>query len=97
MVHHNKLNTLTGLCRLVKAIDARYWECKGELSCKPMLPVVPETSQTTNLIPPNPITSLENPSPSRRTTPALPRARAPLPTRRSPLPTFPRNSGKMAS
>src|SRR6267142_2593733 len=34
MVHHNKPNTLTGLCRLVQAIDARYWECKGELSCK---------------------------------------------------------------
>src|SRR5882672_5207478 len=26
MVHHNKPNTLTGLRRLVKAIDAQYWE-----------------------------------------------------------------------
>src|SRR6266850_2107832 len=32
MVHHNKLNTLAGLRRLVQAIDARYWERKGELS-----------------------------------------------------------------
>src|SRR5882672_982047 len=32
MVHHNKLNTLAGLRRLVQAIDARYWEQKGELS-----------------------------------------------------------------
>src|SRR5882672_877763 len=65
---------------------------------KPALPDPPETSQTTNPIPPNQITSLANPSPSRRTTtPALPRARAPLLTRRSPLLTFPRNSGKTVS
>jgi len=32
MVHHNKPNTLAGLRRLVQAIDARYWERKGELS-----------------------------------------------------------------
>src|SRR5882672_10425815 len=34
MVHHNKPNTLTGLRKLVQAIDARYWEHKGELSHK---------------------------------------------------------------
>src|SRR5467141_846592 len=32
MVHHNKPNTLAGLRRLVQAIDAQYWERKGELS-----------------------------------------------------------------
>src|SRR5882724_2486857 len=32
MVHHEKLNTLVGLRKLVQAIDARYWERKGELS-----------------------------------------------------------------
>src|SRR5467141_4604525 len=32
MVHHNKPNTLAGLRKLVQAIDARYWERKGELS-----------------------------------------------------------------
>src|SRR5467141_2737422 len=32
MVHHNKPNTLTGLHRLIQAIDAQYWEQKGELS-----------------------------------------------------------------
>src|SRR5467141_3920172 len=32
MVHHDKPNTLAGLCKLVQAIDARYWERKGELS-----------------------------------------------------------------
>src|SRR5882672_2623548 len=32
MVHHNKPNTLAGLHKLVQAIDARYWERKGELS-----------------------------------------------------------------
>ena len=26
MVHHNKPNTLTGLQKLVQAIDTRYWE-----------------------------------------------------------------------
>jgi len=34
MVHHEKLNTLVGLRKLVQAIDARYWERKGELSCE---------------------------------------------------------------
>src|SRR5882672_9836435 len=32
MVHHNKPNTLAGLCKIIQAIDARYRECKGELS-----------------------------------------------------------------
>src|SRR5882672_63093 len=32
MVHHNKPNTLAGLHKLVQAIDAQYWERKGELS-----------------------------------------------------------------
>src|SRR5882724_3547723 len=32
MVHHDKLNTLSGHRKLVQAIDARYWEPKGELS-----------------------------------------------------------------
>src|SRR5467141_195270 len=32
MVHHHKPNTLAGLRKLIQAIDARYWECKGELS-----------------------------------------------------------------
>src|SRR5882672_8248541 len=70
---------------------------KENSPAKPTLPALLETSQTTNLIPPNPITSLANPSPSRRTIPALPRARALLPTQRSPLLTFPQNSGKTAS
>ena len=26
MVHHEKLNTLSGLWKLIQAIDARYWE-----------------------------------------------------------------------
>src|SRR5882672_9961370 len=34
MVHHNKPNTLAGLHRLIQAIDAQYWERKGELSRK---------------------------------------------------------------
>src|SRR5467141_1237421 len=34
MVHHDKLNTLAGLRKLVQAIDTRYWERKGELSCE---------------------------------------------------------------
>src|SRR5882724_5551378 len=32
MVHHNKPNTLSGLRKLVQAIDARYWEQCGEVS-----------------------------------------------------------------
>ena len=32
MVHHNKLNTLSGLRKLIQAIDARYWERRGEVS-----------------------------------------------------------------
>jgi len=32
MVHHNKPNTLSGLRKLVQAIDARYWEWHGEVS-----------------------------------------------------------------
>jgi len=35
MVHHNKLNTLAGLHRLIQAIDAQYWEHKGELLQNP--------------------------------------------------------------
>src|SRR5882724_8967369 len=34
MVHHKKPTTLAGLQKLVQAIDARYWERKGELSHK---------------------------------------------------------------
>src|SRR5882672_610188 len=46
---------------------------------KPALLVLPESSQVTDPILPNLITSLANQSPSRRTTtPALPRAQAPL-------------------
>ena len=32
MVHHDKPNTLAGLRKLVQAIDARYWERRGEVS-----------------------------------------------------------------
>src|SRR5882724_4852547 len=32
MVHHDKPNTLAGLRKLIQAINARYWERKGELS-----------------------------------------------------------------
>ena len=32
MVHHNKLTTLAGLQQLVQAINAWYWEWKGEVS-----------------------------------------------------------------
>src|SRR5882724_4337090 len=32
MVHHDKLNMLSGLRKLVQAIDARYWEQRGEVS-----------------------------------------------------------------
>src|SRR5882724_3004552 len=32
MVHHNKPNTLSGLRKLVQAIDARYWEQRSEVS-----------------------------------------------------------------
>src|SRR5882724_6862099 len=32
MVHHDKPNTLSGLRKLVQAIDARYWEQRGEVS-----------------------------------------------------------------
>jgi len=34
MVHHDKLNTLAGLQKLVQAIDARYWEQHSEVSCE---------------------------------------------------------------
>ena len=32
MVHHDKPMTLSGLRRLVQAIDAHYWECKAEIA-----------------------------------------------------------------
>jgi len=32
MVHHNKPDTLSGLQKLIQAIDAQYWEQKGEVS-----------------------------------------------------------------
>src|SRR5882672_8747260 len=32
MVHHDKLNTLAGLRKLVQAIDTRYWERCSEVS-----------------------------------------------------------------
>src|SRR5882724_8196298 len=32
MVHHSKPNTLSGLWKLIQAIDARYWERHGEVS-----------------------------------------------------------------
>src|SRR5882724_2932529 len=34
MVHHNKLNMLSSLRKLVQAIDARYWEWRSEVSRK---------------------------------------------------------------
>src|SRR5882724_8384870 len=34
MVHHNKPNTLSGLRKLIQAINARYWERCGEVSCE---------------------------------------------------------------
>src|SRR5882724_7734968 len=34
MVHHEKPNTLSGIRKLVQAIDARYWEQHGEVSCE---------------------------------------------------------------
>src|SRR5882724_9686373 len=34
MVHHNKPNTLSGLRKLVQAIDALYWEWRSEVSHK---------------------------------------------------------------
>jgi len=34
MVQHTKPTTLAGLQKLVQAIDAQYWEWKGEVSCK---------------------------------------------------------------
>src|SRR5882724_2382111 len=34
MVHHEKPNTLSGLRKLIQAIDARYWERRGEVSCE---------------------------------------------------------------
>ena len=34
MVHHDKPTTLSGLWRLMQAIDARYWECKAEIACE---------------------------------------------------------------
>ena len=32
MVHHDKPTTLAGLCKLVQAIDSRYWERRVEVS-----------------------------------------------------------------
>ena len=34
MVHHNKPTTLSGLRRLMQAIDAHYWERKAEIACE---------------------------------------------------------------
>src|SRR6266481_8876881 len=33
MVHHPKLTSLAELCKLVQAIDSRYWERKAEITC----------------------------------------------------------------
>jgi len=32
MVHHHKLNTLSGICVLAQSIDAHYWEHQAEIS-----------------------------------------------------------------
>src|SRR5882724_11379764 len=34
MVHHDKPNMLSSLRKLIQAIDARYWERRGEVSCE---------------------------------------------------------------
>ena len=34
MVHHDKPTTLSGLWKLVQAIDAHYWERKAEIACE---------------------------------------------------------------
>ena len=34
MVHHEKPTTISGLQKLVQAIDTRYWERKVEIACK---------------------------------------------------------------
>ena len=101
MVHHNKLNTLTGLQNVSKLSMHNTGNKKENSPAKPELPDLLETSLNTSLT----LTSLTTspakvlPIPSRTTTtPAVPRARAPLPNRKSPpLLTFLRNSGKMES
>jgi len=49
MVHHNKLNTLAGLRKLIQAINAWYWEWKGELSHETWASDLLETSLNTSL------------------------------------------------
>ena len=34
MIHHKKPMTLSGLQKLMQAIDAHYWECKAEIACE---------------------------------------------------------------
>jgi len=57
MVHHEKPNTLSGLRKLVKAIDARYWERRGEVSRELMLLEPPETRPNRSLTLPSLTTS----------------------------------------
>jgi len=50
MVHHGKPNALVGLCGLVQAINAHYWELKAEIAC--------ENQQSWNPLAQNPTTKL---------------------------------------
>ena len=43
MVHHDKPTTLSGLWKLVQAIDACYWEHKAEIACE-----TPATNSSSN-------------------------------------------------
>jgi len=68
MVHHDKPNTLAGLWKLSKAIDAWYWERNENSPTKPKFPDLLETSLNTSLTT-SPAKVL--PIPSRRTTTLL--------------------------
>ena len=60
MVHHSKPNTLSGLQKLVQAINAQYWEHTEKFPEKPTLPNPPETSPN-----PSPMHPTQTTSPAR--------------------------------
>jgi len=94
MVHHNKLNSLSGLGNVCKLLIHDTGNNVGKFPMKSTLLEPLETSLNTSPAHPIQTTSPEKvlPSPNRKTTtPALPRAKAQLLDRSPPLPTFPQN------
>src|SRR6266481_4976417 len=79
MVHHDKPKSLSGLRKLAQAIDARYWECRKEVSHETHVPGTSshkpkhksDTSKSDKLTPSNLAKNPESPSEPKKSSTEL--------------------------